>query len=201
MTTSPCPDQSSLDEGAKVDDQVEIGAGGPSDGRGETANGHADSVGDIDQILEKWTHRQDEFAQREVQAKAEEEEFLKGFRAISRCVIRPAMEAIVQQLRKDGGDGMVSDAESEAMHRPRLILWMSLKGKIAGSPRQDLNPYLQLDLDIPHRRVDVWEGDMWDNLGVSRATAPWELKDISTEGINHRVMGILDRATSHATEF
>ena len=116
-------------------------------------------------------------------------------------VIKPAMEAIVAQLQKDGGDGLISDAESESRHRPRLILWMSLNGKIVGSPRQDHNPFLQLDVDSSHRRVDVWEGDMWENSGVSRATAPWELKEISIEAINRRVMGILGRATSHTTEF
>jgi len=90
-------------------------------------------------------------------------------------VIRPTMEAIVQRLQEDGGHGAIWERDSEAMHRPRVILWMSVKGKISGPPRQDGNPYLQLDVDMAQRRIDVWEGDMWENSGVSRATAPWDL--------------------------
>jgi hypothetical protein len=182
MSTSPTPDQTPAHTDAQAD---EI----------------AGSVGDIDQILEKWTDRQDAFASKEDEAMAEEEKFLNDFREISGRVIKPAMEANVQRLQKDGGDGMIWDGESEAMHRPRVILWMSLKGKIDGPPRQDLNPYLQLDVDTPHRRIDIWEGDMWENSGVSRATTPWHLTDISTESVNRRVMGILDRATNHAEPF
>jgi hypothetical protein len=182
MSTSPTPDQTPAHTDAQAD---EI----------------AGSVGDIDQILEKWTDRQDAFASKEDEAMAEEEKFLNDFREISGRVIKPAMEANVQRLQKDGGDGMIWDGESEAMHRPSVILWMSLKGKIDGPPRQDLNPYLQLDVDTPHRRIDIWEGDMWENSGVSRATTPWHLTDISTESVNRRVMGILDRATNHAEPF
>ena len=132
---------------------------------------------------------------------AEEEKFLNDFREISGRVIKPAMEAVVQRLQRDGGDEMIWDGEPDAMHRPRVILWMSLKGKDDGPPRQDLNPYLQLDVDTPHRRIDIWEGDTWEHAGVSRATTPWHLTDISTESVNRRVMGILDRATNHAKAF
>ena len=87
------------------------------------------------------------------------------------------------------------------MHRPRLILWMSLKGKITGTPRQDLNPYLQLDVDVEHRRIDVWEGDMWEREGTSRATSPWQLDEITSETVTERVVSILERAAGHGQTF
>ena len=156
-----------------------------------------DSVGGIDRILGEWTDREEEFAKKADEAKAGREEFLDRFRDVMGCVIKPAMEAIVQRLEEDGGDGAIWEGDSEAMHRPRVILWMSLKGKMSNSPRQDRNPYLQLDLDMARHQIDVWEGDMWENTGVSRATDPWDLRDITPEKINRAVMGILDRATNH----
>jgi hypothetical protein len=74
---------------------------------------------------------------------------------------------------------------------------MSLKGEITGAPRQDRNPYLQLDADVAHHRVDVWEGDMWEKQGTSRATSPWQLSEISSESITERVVAILERAANH----
>lgn len=156
-----------------------------------------DPVGGIDRILEAWGERQDEYAKRADEAQAGRQAFLSAFRELMGRVIKPTMEGIVQRLQEDGGDGAIWEGDSEAMHRPRVILWMSLKGKISGPPRQDRNPYLQLDVDLAQRRIDVWEGDMWENSGVSRATSPWDLGDITPQKINRAVMRILDRATNH----
>jgi hypothetical protein len=78
---------------------------------------------------------------------------------------------------------------------------MSLDGETIGAPRQDLNPYLQLDADVAHRRIDVWEGDMWQKQGTSRSTAPWQLNEISTKSVTERVVGILERAARHGEAF
>ena len=77
---------------------------------------------------------------------------------------------------------------------------MSLEDGITGTPRQDVNPYLQLDADVGQRRIAVWEGDMWQKEGTSRATSPWGLNDVSTESVTERILEILRRAATHGVE-
>jgi hypothetical protein len=160
-----------------------------------------DPISEIDEILEHWTDRQHQLAAREAQAQAESKRFLDEFKELSEHVIKPAMDQIIQRLRKDGGGGLIWDGGSTTMHRPRLVLWMSLEGDIIGAPRQDLNPYLQLDADVAHRRIDVWEGDMWQRQGTSRSTAPWQLNEVSTKSVTERVVAILERAARHGEAF
>ena len=160
-----------------------------------------DPISEIDEILEHWTDRQHQLAAREAQAQAESKRFLDEFKELSEHVIKPAMDQIIQRLRKDGGGGLIWDGGSTTMHRPRLVLWMSLEGDIIGAPRQDLNPYLQLDADVAHRRIDVWEGDMWQKQGTSRSTAPWQLNEVSTKSVTERVVAILERAARHGEAF
>jgi hypothetical protein len=151
----------------------------------------------IDEILDHWADRERKWAGERLETEAERERFLHDFKEISRNTIRPAMEAVVQRLQEDGGGGIIWDGESRTTGRPRLILWMSLEGEIRGTPRQDLNPYLQLDANVMYRRIDVWEGDMWQKLGTSRATSPWPLGEITSETITERIVGILERAAGH----
>ena len=160
-----------------------------------------DPISEIDEILEHWTDRQHQLAAREAQAQAESKRFLDEFKELSEHVIKPAMDQIIQRLRKDGGGGLIWDGGSTTMHRPRSVLWMSLEGDIIGAPRQDLNPYLQLDADVAHRRIDVWEGDMWQKQGTSRSTAPWQLNEVSTKSVTERVVAILERAARHGEAF
>jgi hypothetical protein len=160
-----------------------------------------DPIDEIDEIIEHWTDRQRQIAETEENIQIEMEKFLESYGELSRSVIKPTMEVIVRRLEEDGGGGLIWDGHSEAMHRPRSILWMSLKGKITGTPRQDLNPYLQLDVDVEHRRIDVWEGDMWEREGTSRATSPWTLDEITSEIVTERVVAILERAAGHGQTF
>ena len=154
-------------------------------------------VSEIDEILEDWSDRQREWAETQQKAESERERFLRDFAEISEKTIRPAMESIIRRLEEDGGGGTIWEGDSKRTERPRLILWMSLKGDIGGTPRQDCDPYLQLDANAASRRVDVWKGDMWQKQGTSRATSPWELGEISSEVIIERVVGILTRAADH----
>jgi hypothetical protein len=155
------------------------------------------TVVEIDQIVGHWVDLRHQGAERVAQAEAERDKVLEDFRAITDSVIRPAMQAAVDRLGKDGGGGLIQERTDDPTHRPRVTLWMSLQGDIAGTPRQDLNPYLQLDADAGHRRIDVWEGDMWEKQGTSRATSPWELSDVCTDSVTERILGILRRAATH----
>jgi len=187
-------------EEATVTDETKATKGSESDPPASTNSARrvpTDSVADIDHIVGHWTDLRREGVERQVEAEAERHQFLENFRAITDSVIRPAMQAAVDRLGKDGGGGLIEERGEAPMHRPRIILWMSLDGNIAGTPRQDLNPYLQLDADVGRRRIDVWEGDMWEKEGASRATSPLELGDVSTESVTTRILDILRRAATH----
>ncbi len=162
---------------------------------GATENG--DSVIEIDEIVDHWSHLRHEAAEREVQAEVERKQFLRAFENITRDVIRPAMERAIERLREDGGGGFIEQHEVDILHKPRVVMWMSLEGEISGSPRQDLNPFLQLDADVASRQIDVWEGDMVDKKGSSRATAHWDLSEVSSDGVIERIISILRRAATH----
>jgi hypothetical protein len=163
----------------------------PNDDRAES------SVKEVDEILEEWSGREREQVEKRAEVEAEREQFFRDFAQISQNTIKPAMEAILHRLEQDGGGGLIWEGDLPRTRRPRLILWMSLKGAISGTPRQDHTPYLQLDANVANRRVDVWEGDMWENQGTSRATLPWKLSEISPEKVTERIVGILERAASH----
>jgi hypothetical protein len=151
----------------------------------------------IDQIVGHWTELRHEKATKEEEAEAERERFLDNFRKLDEAIIQPAMEATLTELRKDGGGGQIDVRKEDLMHRPRVTLWLSLEGEIKGTPDQGKNPYLQLDADVAHRQVAVWEGDMWMKEGVSRDTAPFKMDEITTESITERILGILKRAATH----
>ena len=105
---------------------------------------------------------------RRLTCEVEREHFLKEFQDITDSVIRPTMETAIERLRNDGGGGVIEEHHLDVLHKPRVTLWMSMQGEVA-NPRQDLNPFLQLDADATNRRINVWEGDMVENQGTSRA--------------------------------
>ena len=129
-------------------------------------------------------------------ARSKSNNFLKEFEDLTDTVIRPTMEMAVERLRTDGGDGLIEEHHLDALHKPRVTLWMSMQGEVA-SPRQDLNPFLQLDADVANRRITVWEGDMVKNQGTSRATSPWTPSEVTPESIMDRIVGVLRRAGTH----
>jgi hypothetical protein len=157
------------------------------------------TLAEIDHVLNRWSRRQQERSDERLKAIAETEQFLQDFALVSTGVIRPSMEAVIERLRKSGGDGAIEERGSDASHAPRVILWMSLQGEIPAEPHQDRNPFLQLDAHAERRRVDVWEGDMWEKLGTSQATEPWELAEISSASVTARAVRILERAATHGS--
>ena len=118
-----------------------------------------DSLRQIDQIVGNWSHLVQESAEEQAHVEVERVQFLKEFQDLTDSVIRPTMEMAIERLRTDGGDGLIEEHHLDALHKPRVTLWMSMQGEVA-SPRQDLNPFLQLDADVANKRITVWEGDM-----------------------------------------
>ncbi len=112
-------------------------------------------------------------------------------------MIRPSLQAIAQRLKACGGDGTLVERSRDPFHGLRLTLWMALDREVTVLDRPDLYPYIRLDLDVAHRRFTVWEGDMWERQGSSRATDPWKLGDITGPVVTERVIAILRRAAGH----
>jgi hypothetical protein len=125
--------------------------------------------------------------------------FLEEFAAVCEREIRPAMEAVLERLRQNGGGGLIqerSGGEGQSA-TPRLTLWMSLDGEIAGSPRQDRHPYLQLDPNQAERQVQVWEGDMWHGAGSTARVAPWHRSEITKDSVTKVTIDMVRRVAQH----
>jgi hypothetical protein len=156
----------------------------------------SDPLSQVDEVLGDWSRQRRTFTQQQAEARAAGLQFEQDATAVTHAVIRPAFDSLAARLRVDGGDGQADERPSDDRHSYRLTFWMSLEGRIA-EPRQDRNPYVQLDLDVPNRRFNVWEGDMWEKQGSSRNSTPWSLDEVTTEVVTHRVIAILRRAASH----
>jgi hypothetical protein len=153
-------------------------------------------LAEVDDVLGTWSGQRQAFAQRQAEARAAGQQFERNAHDLARTVLRPALDALAARLKADGGGGRVDERILDGSRSYRLTLWMSLEGGIT-TPRQDRNPYLQIDLDVPNRRFEVWEGDMWEKQGSSRNSTPWQPGDITTEAVTERVIAILRRAASH----
>jgi hypothetical protein len=167
---------------------------------GNAPGAEAGGLEEIDQVLKSWSDQRHAFAARQVEIEATRQLFVRQAAEIADHVIRPAMQAALTRLAHDGGGGRIEERRGDDTHSLRLILWMSLEGDVAERPRQDRNPYLQLDIDVATRRVDVWEGDMWEKQGSSRSTTPWQLSEITAQSVTQRVIDILRRAAGHDVE-
>ncbi len=188
-------DNESSDTAGRVGGQSPWGQMGSS-GQGSHSTVNEDSLRQIDQIVDRWSHLRQESAEEQAHVEAERQHFLKEFQDITNSVIRPTMEMAIERLQKDGGGGLIEEHHLDMLHKPRVVLWMSLQGGVA-NPRQDLNPFLQLDADLGKRRINVWEGDMVENQGTSHATSPWFLSEVTPESIMDRIVGVLRRAAAH----
>lgn len=152
---------------------------------------------EIDRVLDTWSARRRAFRRQEVEADDERREFIRHAEGLAGSVIRPSLLAIAARLKACGGDARYVERRRDPSHRLRLTLWMALDREIEVLDRPDLYPYLQLDLEVPKRVFTIWEGDMWEGQGASRATNPWRLADITAPVVTERAIAILRRAAGH----
>ncbi|MDQ6783308.1 MAG: hypothetical protein M3063_07695 [Actinomycetota bacterium] len=139
-------------------------------------------------------------AEKTAQLSVERSEFATQFTSGCDQHVRPPMEAIIERLRRNGGSGVIVERPEDLSirHWHRLTLWMSLSGEIAGTPRPDRLPYLQLEADVDTRAVTISEGDMWQGHGGNRSgpAGQWKLEDMTADLVTHTVLDILRRAAS-----
>jgi len=157
-----------------------------------------DPLSEIDDLMDKKRLEEEEAAKRSDQLEVDRSDFAREFTRVCDEQARPAMEAVLERLRRNGGGGLMDERPENARqhHTHRLTLWMSFRGEITGAPRQDRHPYLQLDADVDKRTVAVSEGDMWQGEGGSRSgkTAEWQLADVTFAHVTQEVLGIVRRA-------
>jgi hypothetical protein len=158
-----------------------------------------DALAEIDRVLDTWSARRRAFRRQQVEAEDERQELMRHAEGLAGSVIRPSLQAVAARLKACGGDAKLVRRHRDPFYGLRLTLWMALDREVAVLDRPDLYPYLQLDLDVPNRVFTIWEGDMWERQGSSRATDPWTLADITTPVVTERPSpsAILRRAASH----
>jgi hypothetical protein len=155
------------------------------------------ALAEIDRVLDTWSARRRAFRHQQVEADDERRDFIRHAEGLAGSVIRPSLQAIATRLKACGGDARLVERRRDPFQSLRLTLWMALDREINVLDRPDLYPYLQLDLDVPKRLFTVWEGDMWEGQGSSRATDPWKLGDITAPVVTERAIAILRRAAGH----
>jgi len=119
-------------------------------------------LADIDRLMPKRRDDEQRSADQMAQLVTDRSEFSTELETVCEEQVRPAMEAIIDRLRRNGGDGVIVERPEDGRlkHDHRFALWMSLDGEITGAPREDRLPYLQLEADVDKRLVTVSEGDM-----------------------------------------
>ncbi len=129
----------------------------------------------------------------------EGQRFLDDFAAACATEVRPAMSAVLERLRQLGGGGLVEEhsGDEPRFRNPCITLWMSLKGEIAGEPRLDRHPYLQLEADVDKRKIQVDEGDMWRGSGghSSGRVAAWDVGELTRERVIKELLAVARRAS------
>ncbi len=124
--------------------------------------------------------------------------FLDEFAKACENEVRPAMLAVLQRLQELDGDGLVEEhpGGEPRFQKPRIAMWMSLKGQIAEEPRLDRYPYLLLEADVQSRTIQVDEGNMWRGAGgnFSGRVGAWELTELTHERIAKELVAVCSQA-------
>ncbi len=150
----------------------------------------------VDDLLATYARQQEDEADRARDDLLDRQRFVHAAACMFERVVAPVFRDIAERLNRDGGGGLVEERPAEGRHGQRLTLWMSLVGPVAVPPRVDRNPYIQLEVDVPWRRITVWEGDMWHKTGASRLTQPFTPEEVTTESVAARAVSALHRTVS-----
>ncbi len=154
------------------------------------------SLSVVDALLATYARQQEDEADRARAELLDRQRFAHAAACMFERVVGPVFRDIAERLNRDGGGGLVEERPAEGRHGQRLTLWMSLEGPVAVPLRMDRNPYVQLEVDVPWRRITVWEGDMWHKRGASRCTQPLTPEEVTTESVEARAVGVLRRTVS-----
>ena len=148
----------------------------------------------VDALLATYARQQEDEADRARADLLDRQRFAHAAGCMFERVVGPVFRDVAERLNRDGGGGLVEERPPEGRHGQRLTMWMSLEGPVAVPPRVDRNPYIQLEVDVPWRRITVWEGDIWHKRGASRCTQPFTLDEVTTESVAARAVSVLRRA-------
>ena len=163
-----------------------------------TSATNKDPLAEIDDLMRTRRDEDQQSADRAAQVVADRSEFADEFGRVCKVQVRPAMTAVIERLRQNGGGGVIEErTEDLARKQPhRMTLWMSFSGEISGTPRPDRHPYLQLDATVAKRVVTVSEGDMWEGRGGGRSgrAGEWQLSEITPALVTDEILQIIRRA-------
>jgi hypothetical protein len=156
------------------------------------------ALGEIDEIARTWNVKQQDEMELARHIAAKRSAFAEEFARVCSERIRPVMEAIIDRLQSDGGDGVITERPEDVSRSftHRLTLWMSLAGKIEGPPRQDRHPYIQFDAHPDAEIVTISEGDIWQGKGGNHSGTVGErtLSDLVPAWVEQEVVAILRRS-------
>jgi len=158
----------------------------------------ADPLADIGAIVAALNKQDAQAAESAAQVLKGREDFFDEFRRVCTEEVRPAMQAVLDRLRQEGGDGLIEEhpGGEPRVATPRLTLWMSLQGPIEGAPRQDRHPYLQVDADVAGRVMRITEGDSWHGggAGTSESAGTWKPADVTQALVVTELLAIVRRS-------
>jgi hypothetical protein len=163
----------------------------------------ADPLADIGTVVAALKQQDALSAESATQVLEGRQAFFDEFHEVCRTEVRPAMEAVLERLLAEGGDGLIEEhpGGEPRVSTPRMTLWMSLQGPLTGAPRQDRNPYLQLDADVVGRVIRVSEGDSWrgGGAGQSGSAGTWKPTDVTRALVVQELAEIVRRSARIAS--
>ena len=162
-----------------------------------TGDEDGDGLSALDDLLATYARQQEEEAARWRAVFLDRQRFVHVAACTFERVVRPTFQSIAERLDKHGGGGLVAERPAQGTHGQRLTLWMSLDGPVGVPARVDRNPYIQLDVDVLNRNVDVWEGDMWNKRGASHRGDPVALEQLTSEKVIRRAIRVLGRTVAN----
>ena len=175
------------DDRTSVDDHV-----------GQPGSVGTDALADIGAVVAALRQKDAHSAESAAQLLEGRQAFFDEFREVCATQVRPIMQAVLDRLRQEGGDGLIEEhpGGEPRVSTPRLTLWMSLQGPIDGAPRQDRNPYLQLDADAAARVIRLTEGDSWRGGGAGHSgfAGTWNPGHVTRDLVVQELLEIVRRS-------